>query len=50
MLWSLEEVAESRRPFIDIAMDTGFSSHSHFSREFHREFRRRPSDLRGLDI
>jgi len=47
ILSALEPVCESRRPLIDIAMDAGFSSHSHFTSDFHRVFGRRPSDLRA---
>ena len=46
ILSALEPVSESRRPLIDIAIDAGFSSHSHFTSEFRREFGRRPSDVR----
>jgi AraC family transcriptional regulator len=44
---ALEQVSESRRPLIDIAIDAGFSSHSHFTAAFHREFGRSPSELRS---
>jgi AraC family transcriptional regulator len=44
--WSLEEVTASNRPLVDIALDTGFSSHSHFTNSFHREFGYTPSQLR----
>jgi AraC family transcriptional regulator len=44
--WSLEGVIESRRPLVDIALDAGFSSHSHFTSSFHREFVQTPSCLR----
>jgi len=44
---SLESVIESRRPLIDIALDSGFASHSHFTNAFHREFAETPSAVRG---
>jgi AraC family transcriptional regulator len=44
--WSLEDVTTSTRPLVDIALDAGFSSHSHFTNSFHREFGHTPSDLR----
>lgn len=44
--WSLEEVIESRRPLVDIALDAGFSSHSHFTDSFRRQFARTPSRVR----
>lgn len=44
--WSLEEVTASHRPLVDIALDAGFSSHSHFTNSFHREFGYTPSQLR----
>jgi len=44
--FSLEIVAESRRPLIDIALDAGFASHSHFTSTFHQEFACPPSSLR----
>jgi transcriptional regulator GlxA family with amidase domain len=43
---SLEAVTESRKPLVDIALGLGFSSHSHFTDSFHREFDRTPSALR----
>jgi AraC family transcriptional regulator len=44
--WSLESVVESERPLVDIALDAGFSSHSHFTSSFHREFAGTPSGVR----
>jgi AraC family transcriptional regulator len=44
--WSLEGVIESRQPLVEIALDAGFSSHSHFTSSFHREFSQTPSFLR----
>jgi AraC family transcriptional regulator len=44
--WSLEKVTASNRPLVDIALDSGFSSHSHFTNSFHREFGYTPSQLR----
>jgi AraC-like DNA-binding protein len=45
--WSLESVAESDKSLVDIALDTGFSSHSHFTSTFRREFAHTPSTVRG---
>lgn len=44
---ALAEVQDSRRPLTDIALDAGFSSHSHFSAAFGREFGVAPSALRA---
>lgn len=44
--WSLEKVIESRRPLVDIALDAGFSSHSHFTNSFRRQFTVTPSRVR----
>ena len=44
--WSLEGVANSGRPLVDIALDAGFSSHSHFTSAFRREFSDSPSHVR----
>lgn len=43
---SLSEVVESARPLTDIALQTGFSSHSHFTESFRNEFAVTPSALR----
>ena len=43
---SLEDVTASTRPLVEIALDAGFSSHSHFTNSFHREFGHTPSELR----
>jgi transcriptional regulator GlxA family with amidase domain len=43
---SLESVIESRRLLVDIALDSGFASHSHFTSAFHREFAETPSAVR----
>jgi AraC-like DNA-binding protein len=45
--WSLESVIETRRPLVDIALETGFSSHSHFTSSFRREFGEAPSGVRA---
>ena len=45
---ALTEVLESARPLTDIALDAGFSSHSHFTSCFRREFRATPSWLRTV--
>jgi AraC family transcriptional regulator len=47
--WSLESVVESRRPLVDIALEAGFSSHSHFTSSFHREFDQTPSRARSSE-
>jgi AraC-like DNA-binding protein len=44
--WSREEVTACNRSLVDIALDAGFSSHSHFTNSFHREFGYTPSQLR----
>jgi AraC-like DNA-binding protein len=43
---SLESVAGSGRPLVDLALEAGFSSHSHFTSAFRREFARTPSRVR----
>jgi len=43
---ALAEVVGSRRSLTDIALDAGFSSHSHFTDIFHHEFQTTPSSLR----
>lgn len=45
--WSLESVMASSRPLVDIALEAGFSSHSHFTSSFQREFAHTPSVLRA---
>jgi len=44
---SLEGVMESSRPLVDIALDAGFSSHSHFTSSFRRRFAQTPSRVRA---
>ena len=44
---SLEDVIESNRPLVDVALDAGFSSHSRFTSSFGREFEQTPSTVRG---
>lgn len=43
---SLEAVQESREALVNIALDAGFSSHSHFTSSFRHEFGATPSVLR----
>lgn len=43
---ALTDVVGSRRSLTDIALDAGFSSHSHFTDIFHQEFKTTPSSLR----
>lgn len=43
---SLERIAEPNADLTSIALDLGFSSHSHFSDVFRREFGKTPSELR----
>lgn len=43
---AVTEVVESTRSLTDIALDAGFSSHSHFTDSFHREFGVTPSMAR----
>jgi AraC family transcriptional regulator len=47
ILSALEPVCETRQPLIDIAIGSGFSSHSHFTSDFHRVFGSPPSELRS---
>ena len=44
---SLESVMESSRSLVDIALDAGFSSHSHYSSAFRQEFAQTPSIVRA---
>jgi AraC-like DNA-binding protein len=44
---ALTGVVDSGRSLTDIALDAGFSSHSHFTGKFHHEFGATPSSLRG---
>jgi AraC family transcriptional regulator len=43
---ALSEVMQSHRPLTDIALDAGFSSHSHFTDSFRSEFGATPSQMR----
>lgn len=45
--WSLEGVMESSRSLVDIALDAGFSSHSHYTSSFRQEFDQTPSSVRA---
>jgi AraC family transcriptional regulator len=45
--WSLERVAEVKMPLVDVALEAGFSSHSHFTSTFRREFGQTPSSVRA---
>jgi len=44
---SLESVMESSRSLVDIALDAGFSSHSHYTSCFRQEFAQTPSSVRS---
>ena len=44
---ALTDVLESGRSLTDIALDAGFSSHSHFTDIFSREFNATPSSIRA---
>jgi AraC-like DNA-binding protein len=44
---ALERLAEPGADLARLALDLGFSSHSHFTGAFHREFGRTPSQARG---
>jgi transcriptional regulator GlxA family with amidase domain len=44
---ALGAVVSSRRSLTDIALDAGFSSHSHFTDIFHHEFDATPSSVRA---
>jgi len=43
---ALADVVGSGRSLTDVALDAGFSSHSHFTDLFHREFSATPSSIR----
>jgi AraC-like DNA-binding protein len=43
---SLERIAEPGADLTSIALDLGFSSHSHFTDVFRREFGSTPSEVR----
>jgi AraC family transcriptional regulator len=43
---SLEDLAEGAKDLTELALQLGFSSHSHFTDTFRREFGRSPSDVR----
>jgi AraC family transcriptional regulator len=45
--WSLEGVMESNKSLVDIALDAGFSSHSHYTSSFRQEFAQTPSSVRA---
>jgi AraC family transcriptional regulator len=45
---ALSELLESARPLTDIALDAGFSSHSHFTESFRLAFGATPSSLRTV--
>lgn len=47
---ALAQVLESTKPLIDVALDGGFSSHSHFTERFRRAFEETPSSLRTAQI
>jgi AraC-like DNA-binding protein len=47
---ALEMIATSTNSLIRIALDVGFSSHSHFTSAFHREFRLTPRDFRRASL
>jgi AraC-like DNA-binding protein len=44
---SMEAVRESNRGLVEVALDAGFSSHSHFSSAFRQAFGETPSQFRG---
>jgi AraC-like DNA-binding protein len=48
--WSLESVGEADRPLVDIALESGFSSHSHFTSSFRKEFGQVPSTVRAKTV
>ncbi len=45
---ALTEVVDSGSPLTDIALQTGFSSHSHFTESFRNEFGMTPSNVRTM--
>jgi AraC-like DNA-binding protein len=44
---ALDQIADGARDLTALALELGFSSHSHFTHAFRREFGRTPSELRG---
>lgn len=44
---SLDALQQGRRPITDIALDAGFSSHSHYTAAFRRAFGQTPSAIRA---
>jgi AraC-like DNA-binding protein len=44
---SLERIAELNSDITDVALELGFSSHSHFTDVFRREFGKTPSEIRA---
>jgi AraC-like DNA-binding protein len=44
---ALERLADGARDLTALALELGFSSHSHFADAFRREFGRTPSDVRN---
>jgi AraC-like DNA-binding protein len=47
---SLERLADDTADITEVALDLGFSSHSHFTETFRREFGRTPSQVRRNEL
>jgi AraC-like DNA-binding protein len=45
-VWALPRATEPRASLTELALDLGFSSHSHLTAAFHREFGVPPSEAR----
>lgn len=46
LLYSLERLADNHESLTDLALDLGYSAHSHFTTAFRREFDMTPSEFR----
>ncbi len=46
--WALEQVGRGARDLTEVALDAGFTSHSHFTTAFARAFGCTPSEVRSL--
>jgi len=46
LVWALPRATEPRASLTELALDLGFSSHSHLTAAFHREFGLPPSEAR----
>lgn len=46
--WACQELVGSKQPIVDIAVNAGFSDHSHMTRVFHRQTGLTPTEFRRL--